>query len=216
MTCTKCKHEFCWLCLARWSDHPKTFYKCEQYKKEDDPYLKPADNINRHFLGKYHDEFNRRKPLGRCIVEKMEVLTNILVKLAFSYDSRNSIGTGLTHDQVKDIVRRFLDQLYWANENVRWAQVHLFCARFEQVQHLPLEKQISLSHPPLTFHQKVFEMALNDLKTVTDKWIAVVSASELRTKPDFAIDNLVKVTKSIMLYRDTILKHCDPHYDLYV
>ena len=35
MSCTQCKHEFCWLCLGNWSDHGEGtggFYSCNRYR----------------------------------------------------------------------------------------------------------------------------------------------------------------------------------------
>eukprot|EP00906_Rhabdomonas_costata_P024337 RCo035000 len=39
MTCSKCRHEFCWICLGTWSQHGSSWYKCNLYdpsKKEEE------------------------------------------------------------------------------------------------------------------------------------------------------------------------------------
>jgi len=38
MTCSQCKHEFCWICMDAWSEHGSStggFYKCNKYKPDE-------------------------------------------------------------------------------------------------------------------------------------------------------------------------------------
>ena len=39
MTCNVCKHEFCWMCMGKWSDHNQStggYYKCNKYEEVKD------------------------------------------------------------------------------------------------------------------------------------------------------------------------------------
>lgn len=43
MTCQRCRHEFCWICMGGWADHGANtggYYKCNKY----DPNSKPTDD----------------------------------------------------------------------------------------------------------------------------------------------------------------------------
>lgn len=31
MTCRKCRHEFCWVCMGLWSDHGSNWYNCNRF-----------------------------------------------------------------------------------------------------------------------------------------------------------------------------------------
>ncbi|KAJ4454850.1 putative E3 ubiquitin-protein ligase dbl4 [Paratrimastix pyriformis] len=49
MTCSRCRHEFCWMCRGPWTEHGSEtggYYKCNKYdpKKHDDPYAVDAKN----------------------------------------------------------------------------------------------------------------------------------------------------------------------------
>src|SRR5436190_7941369 len=34
MTCRKCKHEFCWMCMGLWSEHGTSWYNCNRYEEK--------------------------------------------------------------------------------------------------------------------------------------------------------------------------------------
>lgn len=34
MTCSRCRHEFCWICLRDWRDHGGSFYDCNKFKED--------------------------------------------------------------------------------------------------------------------------------------------------------------------------------------
>jgi ariadne-1 len=36
MTCSICKHEFCWLCMKNWSGHNGNSYTCNEFKPEEE------------------------------------------------------------------------------------------------------------------------------------------------------------------------------------
>lgn len=62
MTCVKCKHEFCWLCLTSWKehgDHTGGYYSCNRYTEKAiaaSALKKQKDSLPK--LKHYHDRYN--------------------------------------------------------------------------------------------------------------------------------------------------------------
>eukprot|EP01002_Notosolenus_urceolatus_P014678 NODE_640_length_1887_cov_12.754081_g513_i0.p1 GENE.NODE_640_length_1887_cov_12.754081_g513_i0~~NODE_640_length_1887_cov_12.754081_g513_i0.p1 ORF type:complete len:502 (+),score=121.59 NODE_640_length_1887_cov_12.754081_g513_i0:28-1506(+) len=61
MTCKKCRHDYCWICLGDWSKHGSSYYKCTFSDSEKEQTLKQAQNATRAELEKYVNYFNRYK-----------------------------------------------------------------------------------------------------------------------------------------------------------
>ena len=200
MTCRHCRHEFCWLCMKDWRTHPQTFYNCAAYREEDDPFLKKPDNVNRELLAKYHDVFLQRGLKGRLMKEKMGEIASQLAGVIV-------LEQGLTRGDIEEAVADLLDQQYWANENLRWSQVHLFVVRFESVKHLPIHQQLRAvrsrdsSLPCFEFSVTQLESLYN---TIDDE------INELKKGGEHSILELVSMTRRLKAYREALLKHCDP------
>ena len=202
MTCWKCHHEFCWLCMKPWSSHPKTYYECAEYKKENDPFLKKPDNVNRELLEKYNEVFLKRGLIGRSMKEKMTTNVEALARVV-------ELEQGLTRSDITQCVTELYDQLYWANENLRWAQVHMFVMRFDSVKQLPPERQLNAAMKTETAELHCFTFNVGQLEQVytrvTDK-----IASMCQGRP--CLFDIFKLTRELKLYREVLLKQCDPFY----
>lgn len=85
MICTKCKFEFCWVCMGDWKDHGMRtggFYKCNRYKEKREHLKAPKTakaEMDRflHFYRRYanHDASRRFVQKHRQkLIEKMERL----------------------------------------------------------------------------------------------------------------------------------------------
>ena len=35
MTCSICRHGFCWICLGNWSTHDGSYYNCNKFQQDD-------------------------------------------------------------------------------------------------------------------------------------------------------------------------------------
>jgi len=67
MTCSKCSHQFCWICMGPWAPHNKSYYTCNMYKgpgpatnKEENKRIrqtvKETERLT-HFLGRFQAHF---------------------------------------------------------------------------------------------------------------------------------------------------------------
>ncbi|KAJ3277018.1 hypothetical protein HDV01_000070 [Terramyces sp. JEL0728] len=84
MTCRKCKHEFCWICLGPWADHGTSWYNCSRYEEKESVDARDAQTKSRQALERYLHYYNRYanhdqsakldKQLYEATEKKMEVM----------------------------------------------------------------------------------------------------------------------------------------------
>ncbi|EAU90928.1 RING-5 domain-containing protein [Coprinopsis cinerea okayama7 len=59
MTCKKCKHEFCWVCMGPWSEHGTAWYSCNRYDEKAGQEARDAQSRSRASLERYLHYYNR-------------------------------------------------------------------------------------------------------------------------------------------------------------
>ncbi|KAF9497917.1 hypothetical protein BDN71DRAFT_1443979 [Pleurotus eryngii] len=59
MTCKKCKHEFCWVCMGPWSEHGTQWYSCNRYDEKAGIDARDAQSRSRASLERYLHYYNR-------------------------------------------------------------------------------------------------------------------------------------------------------------
>lgn len=59
MTCRKCKHEFCWMCMGVWSEHGTSWYSCNRYEEKSGTDARDAQAKSRLALDRYLFYYNR-------------------------------------------------------------------------------------------------------------------------------------------------------------
>ncbi|KAE8409518.1 hypothetical protein BDV37DRAFT_277861 [Aspergillus pseudonomiae] len=59
MTCRKCKHEFCWMCMGLWSEHGTSWYNCNRYEEKSGSEARTAQAKSRASLERYLHYYNR-------------------------------------------------------------------------------------------------------------------------------------------------------------
>ncbi|KAL1989872.1 hypothetical protein VTN49DRAFT_7069 [Thermomyces lanuginosus] len=59
MTCRKCKHEFCWMCMGLWSEHGTSWYNCSRYEEKSGAEARDAQARSRAQLQRYLHYYNR-------------------------------------------------------------------------------------------------------------------------------------------------------------
>jgi ariadne-1 len=59
MTCRKCKHEFCWICMGLWSEHGTNWYNCGRYEEKSGSDARDAQAKSRATLERYLHYYNR-------------------------------------------------------------------------------------------------------------------------------------------------------------
>ncbi|TDZ21650.1 E3 ubiquitin-protein ligase dbl4 [Colletotrichum orbiculare MAFF 240422] len=59
MTCRKCKHEFCWMCMGLWSEHGTSWYNCNRFEEKSGLEARDAQAKSRISLERYLHYYNR-------------------------------------------------------------------------------------------------------------------------------------------------------------
>lgn len=59
MTCKKCKHDFCWVCMGPWSEHGTSWYSCNRYDEKGGSDARDAQSRSRASLERYLHYYNR-------------------------------------------------------------------------------------------------------------------------------------------------------------
>lgn len=59
MTCRKCKHEFCWMCMGIWSEHGTSWYNCSRFEEKSGSEARDAQAKSRQSLERYLHYYNR-------------------------------------------------------------------------------------------------------------------------------------------------------------
>ena len=59
MTCRKCKHEFCWMCMGLWSEHGTSWYNCNRFEEKSGLDGRDAQARSRQSLERYLHYYNR-------------------------------------------------------------------------------------------------------------------------------------------------------------
>ncbi|KAF7376686.1 RBR-type E3 ubiquitin transferase [Mycena sanguinolenta] len=59
MTCKKCKHEFCWVCMGPWSEHGTAWYSCNRFDEKGGVEARDSQSKSRASLERYLHYYNR-------------------------------------------------------------------------------------------------------------------------------------------------------------
>jgi ariadne-1 len=59
MTCRKCRHEFCWMCMGVWSEHGTSWYNCNRFEEKSGYDARDAQAKSRQSLERYLHYYNR-------------------------------------------------------------------------------------------------------------------------------------------------------------
>ncbi|CCU75817.1 RING finger protein [Blumeria hordei DH14] len=59
MTCRKCGHEFCWMCMGLWSEHGTSWYNCNRFEEKSGSEARDVQTKSRVSLERYLHYYNR-------------------------------------------------------------------------------------------------------------------------------------------------------------
>jgi len=77
MQCTKCKHDFCWMCVGDWKTHGSEYYECSRYKENPNIVNESAHAQAREALKKYLFYFERYENHAKSLNLEEQTLQKI-------------------------------------------------------------------------------------------------------------------------------------------
>jgi ariadne-2 len=77
MQCSKCKHDFCWMCLGDWKSHGSEYYECSRYKENPNIANESAHAQAREALKKYIFYFERWENHAKSLKLEEQTLSKI-------------------------------------------------------------------------------------------------------------------------------------------
>jgi len=91
MQCSKCKHDFCWMCLGEWKTHGSQYYECSRYKENPNIANESVHAQAREALKKYIFYFERWENHSKSL--RLEQQTRDKIKSRIEDKVMKSSGT---------------------------------------------------------------------------------------------------------------------------
>lgn len=103
MQCSKCKHDFCWMCLGDWKTHGSEYYECSRYKENPNIANESAHAQAREALKKYLFYFERYENHAKSL--KLEEQTLDKIKKRIEEKVMNNSGTWIDWQYLLDAAK---------------------------------------------------------------------------------------------------------------
>jgi ariadne-1 len=121
MTCSLCRHEFCWICLGDWVKHGSDYYNCNRYKEKDvDKERENAKTQARAALEKYMHYFTRF-----ATHEQSQKLESKLLQLA-DQKMKELTQKSQTSWLEVDYIRKGVEQLIECRAALKWTYAYAY------------------------------------------------------------------------------------------
>lgn len=134
MSCTKCRYEFCWVCLGDWTAH-KNNYRCDKYVPKDDSVEEVRASLEKYMF--YFNHFNNQ----RISYEKdRDILSTFESKIK---DVQTATGASWIETTFyKECVLALLE----SRQTLKWSYAFLFYVPTTNGRHLIETAQWQLSN----------------------------------------------------------------------
>ncbi|XP_032827467.1 E3 ubiquitin-protein ligase ARIH2 [Petromyzon marinus] len=103
MQCSKCKHDFCWMCLGDWKTHGSEYYECSRYKENPDIVNQSQQAQAREALKKYLFYFERWENHNKSLQLEAQTYTRIQEKITERV--MNNLGTWIDWQYLQNAAR---------------------------------------------------------------------------------------------------------------
>ncbi|EPQ56890.1 hypothetical protein GLOTRDRAFT_73357 [Gloeophyllum trabeum ATCC 11539] len=114
MTCKKCKHEFCWVCMGPWSEHGTAWYSCNRYDEKASQEARDAQSKSRASLERYLHYYNRWANHEQSAKLSMDLYKKTEQKM-----EEMQISSDLTWIEVQ-FMKKAVDEVFKCRMTLKW------------------------------------------------------------------------------------------------
>ncbi|KIK93554.1 hypothetical protein PAXRUDRAFT_828848 [Paxillus rubicundulus Ve08.2h10] len=164
MTCKKCKHEFCWVCMGPWSEHGTAWYSCNRYDEKAGIDARDAQSKSRASLERYLHYYNRWANHEQSAKLSVELYTKTEKKM-----EEMQITSDLTWIEVQ-FMKKAVDEVEKCRMTLKWTYAMSYY--LEKSNHKELFED----------NQRDLEKAVEDLSELLESPIEMEAISTLRQK----------------------------------
>ncbi|KAF7980381.1 hypothetical protein HWV62_38851 [Athelia sp. TMB] len=164
MTCKKCKHEFCWVCMGPWSEHGTAWYSCNRYEEKDGIDARDAQSKSRASLERYLHYYNRWANHEQSAKLSMELYTKTEKKM-----EEMQITSDLTWIEVQ-FMKKAVDEVDKCRMTLKWT--------YAMAYYLEKSNEKELFED----NQRDLERAVEDLSELLEQPIEADGIALLRQK----------------------------------
>lgn len=156
MTCKKCKHEFCWICMGDWSLHGNSYYNCSRYDEKDAQIARTEQDKSRASLKRYLHYYNRYMNHIHSLKLDSETFAQMQVKMKQMQES-----AGMSWIEVQFLSMAF-ETLSLSRRTLTWTYAFAF---YLQKTHRTLIFEDNQNDLEVAVEQlsELFEKPANDL-----------------------------------------------------
>ncbi|KAF2101617.1 ankyrin repeat and IBR domain-containing protein 1 [Rhizodiscina lignyota] len=151
MTCRKCRHEFCWMCMGVWSEHGTSWYSCNRYEEKSGSDARDAQAKSRQSLERYLHYYNRYANHEQSAKLDKDIYIKTEKKMS---QLQNSSGMSWIEVQFLEEASRALQQ---CRQTLKWTYAFAF--------YLARNNQTEIFED----NQKDLEMAVENLSEMFEK-----------------------------------------------
>ena len=164
MTCKKCKHEFCWVCMGPWSEHGTAWYNCNRFDEKGSIDARDAQSKSRASLERYLHYYNRWANHEQSAKLSVELYAKTEKKM-----EEVQASTALTWIEVQ-FLRRAVDEVVRCRATLKWTYAMAY--------------YLSKSNEKEMFedNQRDLERAVEDLSELLEMPLDAEGIPELRQK----------------------------------
>ncbi|TIB07997.1 hypothetical protein E3P92_03893 [Wallemia ichthyophaga] len=184
MTCRKCRHEWCWICMGDWSAHGTSYYNCNRFEDKSGKDARDGQQKSRVSLERYLHYYNRFSNHEQSARLDQELYAKTERKM-----DEMQRSTSLTWIEVQ-FVKKAVETVTKCRMTLKWTYAMAYYLDRNSMTELFEDNQADL------------EKAVENLSELLEKPLDVETIPELRSQMQNAT-NYVKSRQNILL-EDTL------------
>uniref|UniRef100_A0A8K9WZE3 RBR-type E3 ubiquitin transferase n=1 Tax=Oncorhynchus mykiss TaxID=8022 RepID=A0A8K9WZE3_ONCMY len=150
MQCSKCKHDFCWMCLGDWKTHGSEYYECSRYKENPDIVNQSQQAQAREALKKYLFYFERWENHNKSL--QLEAQTYQRIQEKIQERVMNNLGTWIDWQYLQNAAKLLAKCRYTLQYTYPYAYY---------MESGPRKKLVRILGIPLIFLKLLFRKIIN-------------------------------------------------------